>query len=296
MIVPSFGRSEILHQLVLDLLAQVTAPKEIIVIHQQPNLSSVYTHKLRVLAQKDRIQLKEAEFTNAQRARNLGILQAVGDIVLLLDDDVRVPPHLIEHHLANYEEDPLLDGVVGQVLEVGQSPTVTFPFQHYWPHVGWQHFPLNFGIRSPVINWPSTNSSIRRHVAIEIGGFDEQFECTWLDDTDFSFRLLQQKTKLVFDPRASITHLKIQSGGKRLLSRPSLLLDKDGWMTHFYFWRKNFGLWKARYPILWQLRHIIFRKAVLLRPHWLFQNLFHMIRGYQSATEKLKQGPRYLTR
>jgi GT2 family glycosyltransferase len=293
-IVPSYGRAEVLAECVEGLLAQSRQPEEILVVHQQPEPSSPGTRRLKAWSEGGRIRLFETGFANAQRARNLGIREARSDVVLLLDDDVFPAPDLVERHVQNYKNDPSLDGVAGQVLEKGQLPTFDVSPQFFRPHVGWQFSPLNYGLRMPAINWPSTNSSARRKVAIAAGGFDEQFERTWLDDTDFSVRLLRCGARLVFDPTARVVHRKVASGGKRLPSHPSLWMDCLGWMTHFYFWRKNFGLWKARYPLCWNLRYLVFRKAVLIRPSWLVRNLAHLFRGYRLATRKLREGPRYL--
>lgn len=289
-VIPSYGRASILRDLVGALLVQRRAPEEIIVVHQCPEEKSEGTADLRGLAKQGRIRLLETDFANAQRARNLGIREARGDLVLLLDDDVRISPDLVRCHRINYEKDPTLDGVAGQVLLQGQSASVDVPPSFYWSHVGWQFFPLNYGLRTATINWPSTNSSVRRELAMKVGGFDEQYERTWLDDTDFSCRLLRAGAKLVFDPSATVVHLKESAGGKRLASQPFLWMDREGWATHFYFWRKNFGLWRARHPFGWNLRYLILRKAVLVRPHWLAINLGHLIGGYHRAAWKLRIG------
>ncbi len=293
-IIPSYGRTNALCDNISDLLVQKHAPTEIIVIHQCPKPELESTQKLRDWAKEGRIRLYEPSEANAQKARNFGILEARGEVLLFLDDDIRAPPQLVERHLLNYVEDPSLDGVVGQILRSGELPTGVFEPRYFWPHIGWQNFPLNYAKRSPVKNWPSTNSSIRRSVALEIGGFDEQYGRTWLDDTDFSCRLLARNAKLIFDPTATVTHLRVPSGGKRLKSRSDLWMDRMGWMTHFYFWMKNLGLWKARYPLLWNVRYLIFRKAVLVRPHWFLRNVWYLARGYRDAARILREGPKYL--
>jgi GT2 family glycosyltransferase len=290
-VLASLGREATVRDAVADLLRQEGASPEILVVLQRPDPASPATAQLRAWHREGRIRLFEPAFANAQRARNLGILAARAPIVLLLDDDVRAPPDLAARHLANYARDPALDGVAGQVLEPGQAPTREMPARHAWPHLGWQFFPLNYAERAPCVNWPSTNSSVKRELAIRAGGFDARFERTWLDDTDFSCRLRALGARLVFDPAATIVHLKVASGGRRLATRPDLWMDAEGWATHFYFWRKNFGAWRARRAIAWNLRYLVFRKAVLARPAWLARNLAHLARGWRLAAEKLRAGP-----
>ncbi|MDD2707645.1 MAG: glycosyltransferase [Verrucomicrobiae bacterium] len=293
-IVPSYGRAGALCDLAGDLLGQTRRPHEILVIHQRPAVADPATARLRAWAAEGRIRLFEPDFANAQKARNLGIREATGELVLLLDDDIRVRPDLVECHLRNYENDSRIDGVVGQILEEKQQPTLALSPQVWWPHVGWQYFPLNYGARTRIENWPSTNSSVRRELAMAVGGFDEQFERTWLDDTDFSCRLRQAGARLVFDPAASIVHLKTPTGGRRVQVSPMLFADREGWATYFYFWRKNLGIWRARCSVAWFIRYFILRKAVLIRPHWMALNLWHLAEGWRLAARKLKQGPRYL--
>ena len=151
--------------------------------------------------------------------------------------------------------------------------------KYFWPNLGWQFLPLNYERARWVFNWPSTNSSVLRRVALEVGGFDEQFDRTWLDDTDFSWRLKKRGTRLQFVPEASLVHLKIPQGGARLASRRDLWMDQNGWRIHFYFWLKNFGVVKSRCHWQWMIRYLILRKAVLLRPHWLVRNLYHLASG-----------------
>ena len=293
-IIASLGREAAVRDTVADLFRQEGVFPEILVILQHPDEANPATAELRTWHREGRIRLLDPNFANAQRARNLGILAARAPIVMLLDDDIRAPADLVARHLANYRQDPSLDGVAGQVLEPGQVPTRDLPPQHSWPHLGWQFFPLNFAERAPTVNWPSTNSSVLRMLAIEVGGFDARFERTWLDDTDFSCRLRARGAKLVFDPSATITHLKVRSGGRRIEARPDLWMDAEGWAIHFYFWRKNFGIWRARRAAAWNLRYLVFRKAVLLRPAWLARNLAHVAQGWRLAAARLRAGPLYL--
>ncbi len=294
-IIASYGRPGALHELLEGLLRQSPSPDEIIAVNQQPDPLDPFTARLRVLASDSRIRLLEPAYANAQRARNLAISEARGDILILLDDDVRIPPDFVEKHLRNYENDPSLDGVAGQVLEPGQEPTDQLPPSFHWPHNGWMFFPLNFAKRSATINWPSCNASIRRELAIKVGGFDEQFVRTWWDDTDFSWRLHKAGAKIVYDPAATLVHLRIASGGKRPAgSNAHVWYDTEAWGTLFYFWRKNFGLLKVWRHVRWWIRAMICRKALLVRPHWLLVNLLHLGSGYRWASKRLHEGPIYI--
>lgn len=294
-IIPSFGREEALLNNVSDLLLQTIPPNEILVILQKPNQGIKAVDDLRALSLKHpHFKLHEVDFANAQKARNLGIKSAQSDILLILDDDLRIPSNLVAAHLKNFRDDPQIDGVVGQVLENGQNPTDELPASYSWPWLGWQNLPLNFSRRTITHNWPSTNSSIKRHLAIKAGGFDEQFDRTWLDDSDFSVRLIHEGANLIFDPQATVLHLKVPTGGKRPESSIHMILNDEGWGVHFYFWRKNYGLWKSRYPLWAAIRYYLLRKWLLLRPKWFLRNWIEFFKGWKIASLKLREGPVYL--
>lgn len=295
-LIPTLNRPEALRQTLQDLGNQTRRPDEIIVIDQSRDEQGILLDQAPALTQIVPLHYLQQAEANAQKARNRAICEAKSDVLLLLDDDVRLGPSFIEAHLRNYEADPTLDGVVGQVLLVGQQPTTQLPPAYDWPGNGWMFFPLNFAERRPTINWPSCNASIRRELARKVGGFDEHFARNACDDTEFSWRLHLAGARIVFDPVPSVLHLQVPSGGQRPSGVNQFVWgDTNYWGVLFYFWRKCFGVHVVWRHIWWYIRHLIFRKAVLLRPHWFVVNCYHMIAGFRWAGERLRQGPRYLT-
>jgi GT2 family glycosyltransferase len=294
-IVPSYNRFDALRQTLCDLAAQARPADEVLVIDQSQDGDGRSLPRGDQLPPVPGLRYLYQPVPNAQAARNRGIREARGQVLLFVDDDVRLPPDFVASHLRNYEEDPGLDGVAGQTLDVGQAPTAEFPPAYSWPHNGWMFFPLNFAERRATVNWPSCNASVRRELALRIGGFDEQFVRTWFDDTDFSWRLHQAGARIVFDPTASLVHLKVPSGGKRPAGLNTLVLaDTENWGTRFYFWRKNFGLLPVWRHVRLHVRGMICRKVLLVRPHWLLVAVWHLLAGYRWASHRLQQGPLYL--
>jgi GT2 family glycosyltransferase len=294
-IIATYNRLEALQQTLRDLAAQTRPADEILVIDQSRDDEGRPLPRVDQLPPVPGLRYCHQPVPNAQTARNRGIREARGQILLFVDDDVRLPPDFVASHLRNYERDLELDGVAGQTLDVGQAPTMELPPAYSWPHNGWMFFPLNFAERRPTINWPSCNASVRRERALRVGGFDEQFIRTWFDDTDFSWRLHQSGARIVFDPAASAVHLKVPSGGKRPAGLNTLVLgDTENWGIRFYFWRKNFGLLPVWRHIWYHVRGMICRKVLLVRPHWLLRAVWHLLAGYRWASRRLRQGPLYL--
>lgn len=295
-VIPTLNRPEALRQTLLDLAQQTRPADEIIVVDQSRDDQGNLLDQSVAVAEFPKVRYLQQPEPNAQKARNRAICEARGEILLLLDDDVRLAPTFIEAHLHNYESDPALDGVVGQVLLAGQKPTAELPPSYSWPNNGWMFFPLNFAERRPTINWPSCNASVRRDLARKVGGFDEHFARNACDDTEFSWRLHLAGARLVFDPIPSVLHLQVASGGQRPRGVNRFVWgDTEYWGVLFYFWRKCFGVRRVWRHVWWYVRHLVFRKAVLLRPHWFVVNCYHVIAGYRWAGERLREGPRYLT-
>jgi GT2 family glycosyltransferase len=293
-LIATYNRPAALRQTVADLAAQTRPPDEIIVVDQS------HDEQGRPLDQRDRLPalaclryLRQSP-PNAQRARNRAIREARGDILVLVDDDVRVPPDFLAAHLRSYE-DAAIDGVAGQVLEPGQAPTAVLPREFGWPHNGWMFLPLHYALPCEAINWPSCNGSVRRRAALAVGGFDEQFVRTWNDDSDFSWRLHRAGFRVVFNPAATLVHLKVPSGGRRP-GGPNryVLADTEFWGTLFYFWRKNFGLHRVWRHFASYLRRLVCRKVLLVRPHLLAVAVYHCAAGYFWASRRLREGPIYL--
>lgn len=294
-IVVTLNRFEALRQTLTDLNDQTRPADEFIVVDQSRDDDGAPLNYAERLSVFPRVRYFHHAVANAQKARNRAILESRGDILIFVDDDVRLPPDFVEKHLYNYKTDETIDGVAGQTLDVGQEPTSAVTPSCSWPGNGWMFFPLNYAKRCPTINWPSCNASIRRNRAIQVGGFDEQFVRTKWDDTDFSWRLHQARCNIVFDPLATLVHLKVPSGGKRPSGlNPFVLGDTEHWGTLFYFWRKNFGLVQVWRHVAIMLRGMIARRVFLFRPHWLLIAVYHVVMGYRWASLRLRQGPIYL--
>src|SRR5205085_10799146 len=80
-------------------------------------------------------------------------------------------------------------------------------------------------LHSSLLSFPTRRSS-------------DLFTRTWWDDSDFTWRLNLAGARIVFDPRASLIHLKTSCGGKRPKRVDEYILaDTETWGILFYFWR-----------------------------------------------------------
>src|SRR5262245_43272616 len=126
-IIPTYNRPEALLQTLEDLAVQTRPPDEILVVDQSRDDGGKAVDQSTAVQQFPRVRYIYQQEPNAQQARNRAIREAKGDILILLDDDVRLAPTFVTNHLRNYEQDPRLDGVAGQVLVKDEKPTSELP-------------------------------------------------------------------------------------------------------------------------------------------------------------------------
>jgi len=184
---------------------------------------------------------------NLPRARNIGIREASGEIVLFLDDDVNPSKALIEEHVKNYA-DPKVGIVGGRVLEdkdEGGVPNSKIGTVRKID--GFAYSGFNKTVKCETMHVRGVNMSVKKEAALEIGGFDERFEGTAeYEDMDFCLRALKNRHKILFEPAAVVKHFSLSFGGCRARSREEQIY----WLyrNHSLMFLNNFS--KLSYPIL----------------------------------------------
>lgn len=288
-ILVTYNRDEVLQQTLECLLKQAPAPREVIVVDQS-RIHKADTQRFleQLISTRQIVYLQQSE-PNAQRARNRAIAEARGEVLLFVDDDVRMDCNLVAAHWENYS-DPDTAAVCGFYLEPGEKPLDQLPDDYYRPITGWLYLPHCYTKRVQSHLLPTCNGSIRRQVAIHLGGFDENYTYTHFDDTDFSCRLKQLGVKAVHDPEAKLIHLKEQSGGKRPGGiNEYVIADTNRWYIWCYFFWMNFG-WKSWREMLIRLRGCVFRRKNFIRPWYLAIALTHFLHGACRAATAIRAG------
>lgn len=290
-IVVTYNRDEVLQQTLECLLQQQPAAREIIVVDQ----SRQHTEKVRsfldeLVKNKQIIYIFQPE-PHAQKARNRAIAEARGEVLLFVDDDVIMNSDLVGAHWGNYQ-DPELAAVCGFYHLPGEQPLDELP-EYYKHPVGWIFTPHHYTKRIESHLLPTCNGSIRREIAIKLGGFDENYRYTQFDDTDFSCRLKALGVKSIHDPKAKLIHLKEHSGSNRPGGVNELVIAASSqWYTWCYFFWNNFG-WKIfGLEIARRLRRCVFRRRIIKRPWHFAVALAHFVIGSCRAAVIISGGRR----
>ena len=256
--IPTYNRGEVLIQTLEHLLALDPPAEEIIVVDQTREHPREIASRLASLP----VTLITLDEPSIPHAMNVALERAKSRIVLFVDDDVDPPRHLAAAHEAAFEGSVV--AVVGQVLQPEEEPA---HFEEAVLRRGLLRdlaFRFNHDTACDVQNVMAGNLSVDRERALAIGGFDENYSgVAYRFETDFALRLIQAGGRIRYEPRASLRHLKIPTGGIRAYGDHRTSASPAHSMGDYYFARTHIPrfwryVWqRLRQNVLtrWHLRH-----------------------------------------
>jgi glycosyltransferase involved in cell wall biosynthesis len=153
-------------------------------------------------------------------ARNLGVREAKGELVVFTDADCEPEPDWLAEMVAPFA-DPEIVGVKGAYRS--RQPEliarlVQLEYEDKYRRMAGYRY----------IDFIDTYAAAyRREVFLRYGGFDERYRTASVEDQEFSFRLAADGHKMVFNPRAVVWHRHV----------PGL----SGYLRKKY----KIGLWKS---------------------------------------------------
>lgn len=283
-IIPTYRREEILLDTLKYLCGLTHAPKEIILVDQTKNHQSHVEETLCSLEKKGHIRWIRLSAPSIPHAMNVGLMEARSDIVLFLDDDIIPDNNLIEAHLRAHADGRNI--VAGQVLQPGEVPLSD----------DGRHFRFCSSRSKLVTEFIGCNFSVNRKVAVALGGFDENFvRVAYRFEAEFSDRALVAGEKILFEPAASIRHLKARSGGTRAYGEHLTTIRPSHCVGEYYYLlrskRINFRLIKIMGRALRSVR----TRHHLRHPWWIPLTLISEFLGLVWAVFLFLRGPRYVS-
>ena len=136
------------------------------------------------------------------RARNLGALQAGGDVLFFIDADVTVPPDAIarlNHHFVN---DPELAGMIGSYDDQPAVPGFLSQYRNLFHHY------IHHQAEEAASTFWGACGAIRRDVFLELEGFDEHYRRPSIEDIELGYRLVLKGYRIRLDKDFQVKHLK----------------------------------------------------------------------------------------
>lgn len=287
-LIPTIGRYPYLRVLLSQLRSQTVPPVEIIVVDQtSPSLRDT---GLAVDFQDLPLRILYRDKPGQCSSRNAGINESTGDYILLLDDDVEVPPWLIEAHLWSLENRGA--GVSSGVAEeVGAGPVPE----------------SQRCVRASDV-FPAGNTMVRRSVLERVGLFDLAYEKGARADGDLGMRIYLSGELMILDGGIEVLHHHAPAGGLRqhkarkvtyASSRANLTHRHIPSVTEIYLACRHYNAAQVR-EMLWlrilgtfSIRGGALRKALkaLISLVALPHSLWVLVRNYRGARSMLTMYP-----
>lgn len=189
-VIPVYGRTDLLHQLLFDLYKNCSLIEEVIIVNDKPEDRDVQRNLIwwKTTNMLPIEVIETPENLGFLRASNLGLKQAVEDNIVLVSTDVRVHKDIIQEMNNPYNPNVVYGG---KLLD--------------WD-TGWNAF--NGKIYRYLEGWILAAD---RQAWKELDYFDERFAPNDMEDIDFSTKALEHNFILGTFPEGYVSHLGAQS-------------------------------------------------------------------------------------
>ncbi|MFZ0219277.1 MAG: glycosyltransferase [Candidatus Aquirickettsiella sp.] len=189
-----------------------------------------------------KVKISTCNLANLAKSRNIGIMQAAGDIVCFIDDDAVPEADWLDELVSAYQDNKVaavggwtrdhtgVDFQTRHVLytrtSVSEGVDISDPLQIQSYNTHAEKFPGLAGV----------NSSFRRSALLEIGGFDEEYAYL-AEEADVVLRLLDAGYEIRTVPTAEVHHY---SASNHIRSQRDNICSWSQTMTSIaYFCIKN---------------------------------------------------------
>ncbi len=291
-VIPTLGREDVLVR-TLERVMALGPAHETIVVDQTERHEADTTEFLSRHHERGRLRWLRRSPPSIPGAMNAGLLEAGGTVVLFLDDDVEPSTELLVRHMAAHDEFSEAWAVAGQVLQPGVQPTPGkgSSGRGFWRDL---EFPFASTDRAWVLSVMAGNLSVKRARALQVGGFDENFEgVAYRFETEFCRRLADAGGRTLFEPGATLRHLRAPTGGTRTAGSHLTSVDPIHSMGDYYFAMKaGLSFETVTYMLRRPLREVATRFH-LRHPWFIPVKWIAEVRAFLWALEAIRRGPRY---
>jgi GT2 family glycosyltransferase len=285
-VIPTYQREQVLVDTIQYLADLSPAPAEILVIDQTLNHESGTQSKLEQFQREGLVRWIRMERPSITAAMNLGLRESRSDIVLFLDDDVVPGQSLVVAHMSAHSAGHHI--VAGQVLQPGEEPIPE--------SVKSRPFIFASSCQQMITELMAGNFSIKRELGLALGGFDENFvQVAYRFESEFAQRALSAGERIYFEPKASIRHLKVSSGGTRAFGHHLTTIRPSHAVGAYYFLLRSHNVSRRCLNLLRRPFRAVRTKHHATHPWWIPATLASEAMGFAWALFLYLRGPRLLT-
>ena len=164
------------------------------------------------------------------QASNQGIAAACGRYVLLLNNDVMLPPNALAQAVRRLDADPSIGALGGKVVRThGQLQEAGSILFSDGSSTGYGRdrdpFEPEFGMPRDVDFVSGLFLMLPRKLLLELGALDAEFAPAYYEDTDLCVRVWKSGHRVVYDPSVVIVHLEY--GSARNPNGPVALMRRN---------------------------------------------------------------------
>jgi glycosyltransferase involved in cell wall biosynthesis len=205
-VIPTYRRPETLFP-VLDALASQAEPPQYEVVVVDDGSGDETPARLAAFRPPYEFRFFTQQNGGPASARNRGVREARGDVVLFLGDDTVPEPELLAVHAkAHRERRSYPVAVLGYTTWPRDLPVS--PFLHHINEYGLQ---FGYGLirdpeRVPFNFFYTSNVSLPRKLLLDAGLFDTSFPHAAWEDIEVAYRLMQQGMRMLYRPEAVARH------------------------------------------------------------------------------------------
>ncbi|MCM1986732.1 glycosyltransferase family 2 protein [Methanococcoides seepicolus] len=301
-IIPTYKRVNDLSECLDSIFVQTKMPIEIIVIDNANDFETErYMECKANICGEAGINLKyikNGDLNSATIARNIGAKKAIGDILLLLDDDVILDENFVEEILYVYKKHPNAIGVQGYITNRSLYNINSIRKLFFLTHSKKDTNKLLPSIQSiyadpltKIINceWLMSGCTCyKKDIVSEIKFDENMYKYCSGDDVDFSYRISQKYPRTLYQtPFAKLIHKVSDSG--RAPKKEAIFTSH---IYHTYLFYKNVDqILKNKLIFIWsKIGHLIIKCGeFILKPSMKnFWTIIYIIYAYAYCLKHIK--------
>ena len=286
-IIPTYRREQVLVESIRYLHALHPPADEIVIVDQSERHDPETTAALQAWHDAGRICWLRLTRPSITHAMNTGLMRARGDIIIFLDDDIIPDSSLLSAHAEAHTE-ARCNIVAGQVLQPGENVLQE--------SLEKGEFRFCFDKRRWIREFIGCNFSVKRQLAIELGGFDENFvRVAYRYEAEFCDRAISAGEQILFEPAASIRHLKAGAGGTRSFGEHLTTIKPHHAVGAYYYLLRARHVRRRWWQMVLRPLRAVRTRHHARRPWWIPFTLASEFGGFVWALVLRLRGPKLVS-